>query len=42
MSDLDGLKTKVNRYYKSGLRRAKEMAVNPIFDELKNKDVYKL
>nr|XP_014094251.2 inhibitor of nuclear factor kappa-B kinase subunit beta [Bactrocera oleae] len=42
MADLEGLKTKVNRYYKSGLRRAKEMAVNPIFDELKNKDVYKL
>ncbi|XP_011211311.2 inhibitor of nuclear factor kappa-B kinase subunit beta [Bactrocera dorsalis] len=42
MDELEALKTKVNRYYKSGLRRAKEMAVNQIFDELKNKDVYKL
>ncbi|XP_054726026.1 inhibitor of nuclear factor kappa-B kinase subunit beta [Anastrepha obliqua] len=39
---LEGLKNKVNRYYKSGLRRAKEMAINPFFDQLKNKDAYKL
>ncbi|XP_067614028.1 inhibitor of nuclear factor kappa-B kinase subunit beta [Eurosta solidaginis] len=39
---IQSLKTKVNRYYKSGLRRAKEMALNPILDELSKKDVYKL
>ncbi|XP_017490419.1 PREDICTED: inhibitor of nuclear factor kappa-B kinase subunit beta-like [Rhagoletis zephyria] len=42
IATLNGLKTKVSRYYKSGLRRAKEMAVNPFFAQLKNKDAYKL
>ncbi|XP_011192234.1 inhibitor of nuclear factor kappa-B kinase subunit beta [Zeugodacus cucurbitae] len=42
MVELEGLKVKVSKYYRSELRRAKEMAVNKIFDELKQKDVYKL